>query len=48
MKTIELSPTDFWHFRQLAFAMSIAFACTIAHGVYIVEANIDQLEKLGY
>ena len=48
MKTIELSPTDFWHFRKLAFAMSIAFACTIAQGVYIVEANIDQLEKLGY
>ena len=48
MKTIKLSPTEFWHFRQLAFAMSIAFACTIAQGVYIVEANIDQLQKLGY
>ena len=48
MKTIELQPTDFYQFRQLAFAMSIAFACTIAQGVYIVEANIDQLEKLGY
>ena len=48
MKTIELSPTDFWHFRKLAFAMSIAFACTISQGVYIVEANIDQLKQLGY
>ena len=48
MKTIELKPTEFYQFRQLAFAMSIAFACTIAHGVYIVEANINQLEKLGY
>ena len=48
MKTIKLSPAEFWHFRQLAFAMSIAFACTIAQGVYIVEANIDQLQKLGY
>ena len=48
MKTIKLSPVDFWHFRQLAFAMSIAFACTIAQGVYIVEASIDQLDKLGY
>ena len=48
MKTIELSPTEFWQFRQLAFAMCIAFACTISQGVYIVEANINQLEKLGY
>jgi len=48
MKTITLKPTDFYQFRQLAFAMCIAFSCTIAHGVYIVEANIDQLEKLGY
>jgi hypothetical protein len=48
MKTITLQPTEFYQFRQLAFAMSIAFACTIAQGVYIVEANINQLEKLGY
>ena len=48
MKTINLEPTEFYQFRKLAFAMSIAFVCTIAHGVYIVEANINQLEKLGY
>lgn len=48
MKTIKLLPTEFWEFRQLAFAMGIAFACTIAQGVYIVEANIDQLQQLGY
>ena len=48
MKTIKLQPVDFWHFRKLAFAMSIAFACTITQGMYIVEANIDQLEQLGY
>ena len=48
MKTIKLLPTEFYQFRQLAFAMSIAFACSIAHGVYIVEANINQLEQLGY
>jgi hypothetical protein len=48
MKTIELSPVEFWQFRKLAFAMCIAFACTISQGVYIVEANIDQLDKLGY
>ena len=48
MKKIELSPVEFWQFRKLAFAMCVAFACTITHGVYIVEANIDQLYKLGY
>lgn len=48
MKTIELKPTEFYEFRKLAFAMSIAFMCTIIHGVYIVEANINQLEQLGY
>jgi hypothetical protein len=48
MKTIKLSPVEFWHFRKLAFAMCVAFGCTISHGVYIVEASIDQLEKLGY
>ena len=48
MKTIKLQPTEFWQFRQLAFAMSIAFACSISQGVYIVEANINQLKELGY
>lgn len=48
MKKIKLSPVEFWHFRKLALAMSIAFACTITHGVYIVEANINQLQELGY
>ena len=48
MKTIKLQPTEFYQFRKLAFAMCIAFACTISQGVYIVEANINQLEQLGY
>jgi hypothetical protein len=48
MKTIRLSPADFWHFRQLALSMGIAFACVIVKSMYVIEANIDQLEKLGY
>jgi hypothetical protein len=48
MKKIKMEPTEFYHFRKLAFAFSLAFGCTITHGVYIVEASIDQLEKLGY
>jgi len=48
MKKVEMEPVEFWHFRKLAFAMSIAFVCTMAQGMYIVEANINQLEQLGY
>jgi hypothetical protein len=48
MKQIEMKPVEFYHFRKLALAMCIAFACTITQGVYIVEASIDQLEQLGY
>jgi hypothetical protein len=48
MKKIKMEPTEFYHFRKLAFAISLAFGCTISHGVYIVEASIDQLEQLGY
>jgi hypothetical protein len=48
MKKIKLQPTEFHKFRQLAFAMSVAFSCTIVHSVYIVEANINQLQELGY
>lgn len=48
MKKIELNPTDFWHFRKLALSAGITFACTIIKGIYVIEANIDQLKKLGY
>ena len=48
MKTINLKPTEFYHFRKIALTMGLIFFCTIIHGVYIVEANINQLEELGY
>ena len=48
MKKVKMEPTEFYHFRKSAFAISLAFGCTISRGVYIVEASIDQLEKLGY
>lgn len=48
MRKIELKPTEFYQFRQLALAMCVVFMCTMSQGVYIVEASIDQLEKLGY
>ena len=43
-----MKPTEFYQFRKIAFIMGIIFTCSIAHGVYIVEANINQLEELGY
>jgi hypothetical protein len=48
MKTIKLLPVEFFHFRQLALSMGVSFACAIVSGYYVVEANIDQLNKLGY
>jgi hypothetical protein len=48
MKTIKLLPTEFYDFRKLAFSMGISFACALVSGYYVVEANIDQLNKLGY
>jgi len=48
MKKVEMEPVEFWYFRKLAFAMSIAFTCSIVQSVYIVEANINQLQELGY
>jgi hypothetical protein len=48
MKQLEMKPTEFYQFRKLALAMCIAFVCTMSQGVYIVEASIDQLDKLGY
>lgn len=48
MKKIELKPSEFYHFRQLALSMGITFVCAIVKGIYVIEGNIDQLEKLGY
>jgi hypothetical protein len=48
MKKIKMEPVEFYHFRKLAFAMSIAFVCTMIHGMYIVKADINQLKQLGY
>jgi hypothetical protein len=48
MKKIELLPTEFYVFRKLALSMGIAFTCAMLHGYYVIEGNIDQLNKLGY
>ena len=48
MRTIKLTPTEFYKFRKLAFAFGIAFMCNIAESMYVVEAHSQKLEQLGY
>jgi len=48
MKEIKLTPVEFYTFRKIAFAFGIAFICNIANTTYIVKANIDELEEIGY
>ena len=43
-----MKPTEFYEFRKIAFVMNVAFMCTMIHGMYVVEANINQLVQLGY
>ena len=48
MRKIQLTPTEFYKFRKIAFAFGIAFMCSIANSIYTVEAKIDALESIGY
>ncbi len=48
MKKIKLTPVEFIHFRKVAFALGIAFACNLANTMYTVEAKTNELEEIGY
>ena len=48
MREIQLTPTEFYKFRKIAFAFGIAFICSIANSMYTVEAKTDALEQIGY
>lgn len=48
MKTIKLKPTEFFHFRALALSVGLLFGCSLVEGFYIVKANEQRLEELGY
>ena len=48
MKTIKLTPTEFYKFRKIAFIYGIAFTCIIANSIYTIKANEQQLETIGY
>lgn len=48
MKTIKLTPTDFYQFRILALSVGIFFMCDIVHSEYVIKAKTTDLEILGY
>jgi hypothetical protein len=48
MRTIELIPTEFYRFRQVAFAFGITFMCSINNNMYTIEAVSEKLEQIGY
>jgi hypothetical protein len=48
MRTIKLTPTEFYKFRNLAFSLGIAFMCSIVESMYVVVAHSQKLEQLGY
>ena len=48
MRTIELKPADFVHFKKLANSIRLWFLYTISGGIVFVEADSTLLESLGY
>jgi hypothetical protein len=48
MKTITLTPTEFYQFKELAHKFRIWFTINVANGFVHVEANAELLEQLGY
>ena len=48
MRTIELMPADFVHFKMLANDIRLWFLYNISGGIVFVEADSIILESLGY
>lgn len=48
MKTITLTATEFYLFKELAQKFHIMFTCSIASGFVFVEADAKILDYLGY
>ena len=45
MKTIEISPKEFYQFKELA---KFYYEFNIRFGIVSIYANIEELEALGY
>jgi hypothetical protein len=48
MKTITLTATEFYLFKELAQKFHILFTCSVASGFVFVEADAKMLDYLGY
>lgn len=48
MREIQLTPTEFYKFRKVAFVFGVLFMCNIANSMYTVKADDIQLEQMGY
>lgn len=48
MKTITLTATEFYLFKELAQKFHIMFTCSVASGFVFVEADAKVLDYLGY
>jgi len=48
MRKIQLTPTEFYRFRRVAFLYGVLFMCSISNSMYTVEAKDDRLEQIGY
>jgi hypothetical protein len=48
MKTITLTPQEFYNFKELANKFHFAFTCITSSGFVTVEADINILEYLGF
>ena len=48
MKTVEMLPSEFYEFVKIAKRLQIKFIYQVIHGIVLVEADLLQLEDLGY
>ena len=48
MKTIELTPNEFYDFKEVAKKFKIFFTCTVIAGIVLVDADAVMLDYIGY
>lgn len=48
MKTITLTPQEFYQFKELANKLRIWFTINVINGFVHVQADAQLLEKIGY
>lgn len=48
MKTIKLTPNEFYDFKEVAKKFKILFTCTVIAGIVLVDADAIMLDYIGY